>query len=374
MTSTTVVSSENGIAFIPAEQVVLPEPPANHAEAVAASALSGWLVELIRQERDGYALLSGAGQTIVLLYAGGRLVEAAQTRGGGALGAKALHDLLDYDQGEWFVVSHPVDEGLARCMAGLFSPPASLSPLTLAGGSLDTILARLRREQFSGALRLTVTEGYAVVVLVADGVPLASYSTDERILKADLADITFLAAFDDLSIAIHPAPLRDLASILDAARIVKPADAGNDGRDALIVESLLIEAFSTLEHEISVAEIGAPTLEHLSVALAGVYGLLADAQIVIGRPSAERAPNDPLIIPFWNETQRQLDTTRLLTTFRRVGVPNVWWVSAKALTEVIQQRLVQQLGWLAESDPAAANTLSEAAEDIFQRAQALTGR
>ncbi|HEX5165955.1 MAG TPA: hypothetical protein VFV93_11210, partial [Thermomicrobiales bacterium] len=84
--------------------------------------------------------------------------------------------------------------------------------------------------------------------------------------------------------------------------------------------------------------------------------------------------NDPLIIPFWNETQRQLDTTRLLTTFRRVGVPNVWWVSAKALIEVIQQRLVQQLGWLAESDPSAANTLAEAAEDIFQRAQALTGR
>ncbi|HEX5164824.1 MAG TPA: hypothetical protein VFV93_05465, partial [Thermomicrobiales bacterium] len=288
--SAMLATSESDITFLTTEQVVLPEPPARRAEPVAAPALSGWLADMIREERDGYALLSSAGQTVVLLYAGGRLVETAQTRGGDAVGAQALHDLLDGEQGEWFVVSHPVDEGLARCMAGLFSPPSSLSPLTLAGGSLDTILARLRRERFSGALRLTVTEGYAVVVLVADGAPLASYSTDERILKADLADITFLAAFDDLSIAVHPAPVRDLASILDAARIAQPADAGSEGRDALIVESLLIEAFSTLEYEISVAELGAPTLEHLSVALAGVYGLLADAQIVIGRPSAEQAP------------------------------------------------------------------------------------
>jgi hypothetical protein len=64
----------------------------------------------------------------------------------------------------------------------------------------------------------------------------------------------------------------------------------------------------------------------------------------------------------------------LLTTFRRVGVPNVWWVAAKALIEVIQQRVAQQIDWLSEADPAAANTLAEAAEDIFQRAQALTGR
>ena len=361
------------IASLP--QVVLPEPAANRAEAVAATALVGWLAALINDERDGYVLLSSAGQTVVLLYAGGQLVEAVQTRGGDASGARALHGLLESERGEWFAVSHPLQPELARCLAGLFAPPSSLSPLTLAGGSLDTVLARLQREHFSGALRLMVTEGLAIVVLFADGAPLASYSTDERILKPDLADITFLAAFDDLSVALHPAPTRDLASVLDAVRLARPAKtSAGEGRDALIVESLLIEAFSTLEYEISVAEIGAPTLEHLSIALAGAYGLLADAQIVIGRPSAEQAPNDPLIIPFWNETQRQLDTTRLLTTFRRVGVPNVWWVAAKSLIEVIQQRVVQQLGWLAEADPAAANTLAEAAEDIFQRAQALTGR
>ncbi|HYI14535.1 MAG TPA: hypothetical protein VEX37_04045 [Thermomicrobiales bacterium] len=356
-------------------QVVLPEPVANREEPVAAATLAAWLGQIISQDRDGYVLLSSSGQTMVVLYADGRLVETAQTRGGNASGARALHALLESEHGEWFAVSHPLKPDLARCLAGLFAPPASLSPLTLAGGSLETVLARLQRQQFSGALRLMVTEGLAVVVLIAGGTPLASYSTDERILKSDLADITFLAAFDDLSIALHPAPTRDLASVLDAARLAEPANlTGGDGRDALIVESLLIEAFSTLEYEISVAEISAPTLEHLSMALAGAYGLLADAQIVIGRPSAERAPNDPLIIPFWNETQRQLDTTRLLTTFRRVGVPNVWWVAAKALIEIIQQRVVQQLGWLAEADPAAADTLAEAAEDIFQRAQALTGR
>lgn len=361
--------------LVPSRQVVLPEPAPSRAEPVATMELADWLGKLCHDERDGYLLLSSSCQTVVLLYADGRLVEAARTRGGDARGARVLREALDSGDGEWFAVSHPLQPALARCLAGLFAPPASLSPLTLAGGSLDTVLARLRRERFSGALRLTVTEGLAVVVLLVDGEPLASYSTDERILKADLADITFLAAFDDLSVALHPASTRDLTPALDTTRVTPPAgaDAG-DGRDALIVESLLIEAFSTLEYEISIAEISAPTLEHLSMALAGAYGLLADAQVVIGRPSAERAPNDPLIIPFWNETQRQLDTTRLLATFRRVGVPNVWWVSAKALIEVIQQRVVQQLGWLAEADAAAANTLAEAAEDIFERAHALTGR
>jgi hypothetical protein len=356
-------------------QVILPEPPANRAEPVLSGSMSAWLAQVIQEDQDGYILLSCPGLTMVITYADGRLIEAAQTRGGEALGARALHELLESERGEWFAVNHPLQPGIARSLAGLFSPPASLSPLTMAGGSLDTVLDRLRREQFSGALRLTVTEGLAVIVLVNAGQPLASYSTDERILKPDLTDITFLAAFNDLSVALHPAPTRDLASALDAARLSEPQTAKtSDGRDAMIVESLLIEAFSNLEYEISSAEIGSPSLEHLSMALAGAYGLLADAQIVIGRPSAERPPNDPLIIPFWNQTQRQLDTNRLLTTFRRVGVPNVWWVSAKALIEVIQQRVVQQLGWLAESDPAAANTLAEAAEDIFQRAQALTGR
>jgi hypothetical protein len=366
---------EAGPLIAPPAQVVLPEPAANREEPVAATALAAWLGQIISEDRDGYVLLSSAGQTMVVLYADGRLIETAQTRGGDASGARALHSLLEAEQGEWFAVNHPLQPELARCLAGLFAPPTSLGPLTLAGGSLDTVLARLQRQQFSGALRLMVTEGLAVVVLIAGGTPLASYSTDERILKPDLADITFLAAFDDLSIALHPAPARDLASVLDAARLAEPtATSSSDGRDALIVESLLIEAFSTLEYEISVAEISAPTLEHLTMALAGAYGLLADAQIVIGHPSVERAPDDPLIIPFWNETQRQLDTSRLLSTFRRVGVPNVWWVAAKAMIEVIQQRIVQQLDWLSEADPAAADTLAEAAEDIFQRAQALTGR
>ncbi|MDQ3549752.1 MAG: hypothetical protein M3439_13140, partial [Chloroflexota bacterium] len=340
-----------------------------------APTLAAWLAGLIAEERDGYVLLSGPGQTSVVLYGGGRPIEAAQTRGGDAQGARALQHLLESTDGEWFAVSHPLRPELARCLAGLFSPPTSLSPLTMAGCSLDTVLARLRREHFSGAVRLTVTEGLSIVVLIADGAPLASFSSDERILKFDLVDVTFLAAFDGLSVALHPAQTRDLASVLDAARLSEqPAADARDARDGLIVESMLIEAFSTLEYEISIAEISAPTLEYLSMALAGAYGLLADAQLVIGRPSAERPPADPLIIPFWNETQRQLDTTRLLTTFRRVGVPNVWWVAAKALIEVIQQRVVQQLGWLAEADPASANTLAEAAEDIFQRAQALTGR
>jgi|GEM_PF-4797798 len=356
-------------------QVVLPEPAANRTEPVATGDLSAWLAQVIQDDRDGYVLLSSAGQTMVVVYADGRLIEAAQTRGGELTGTRALHELLESDRGEWFAVNHPLAAGIARSLAGLFSPPASLSPLTLAGGSLGTVLDRLGREQFSGALRLTVTEGLAVIVLITDGRARASYSTDERILKTDLSDITFLAAFNDLSVAMHPAPVRDLGSALDAARLSEPPKANaRDGRDAMIVESLLIEAFANLEYEISIAEIGNPSLEHLSLALAGAYGLLADAQIVIGRPSAERRPTDPLVAPFWNETQRQLDTNRLLTTFRRVGVPHVWWVSAKALIDVIQQRVVQQLGWLAESDPAAANTLAEAAEDIFQRAQALTGR
>lgn len=363
------------LTLAPPAQVVLPEPSSNRAEPVAAPELAGWLAGVIAEERDGYALLSSAGQTSVALYADGRLVEVAQTRGGDACGARALQRLLEPAECEWFAVSYPMLPELARCLAGLFSPPASLSPLTLAGGSLDTIFARLLREHFTGALRLTVTEGLSVVALISDGVPLASFSTDERILKPDLTDITFLAAFDDLSVALHPAQTRDFALALDLAQPPKPStDDAGEGRDRLIVESLLIEAFSTLEHEISVAEIGAPTLEQLALALAGAYGLLADAQIVIGRPSAERAPVDPLIMPFWNDTQRQLDTARLLTTFRRVGVPNVWWVAALALTDVIQQRFVQLIDWLAEIDPAAANTLAEAAEDIFQRAHALTGR
>ncbi len=362
-------------ALVPLSQVILPEPPANRAEPVPASALGTWLSALIHEERDGYVLLSCAGQTMVVLYADRRLIDAAQTRGGDASGASALQSLLESDCGDWFAVSHVLMPGFARCLAGLFEPPASLSPLTLAGGSLGTVLARLSRDGFTGALGLEITEGLAIVVLIVGGVALASYSTDERVLKSDLSDLTFLAAFENLSVALHPAPTRDLTTVLQAATLGDPPHVtSSDDRDALIVESLLIEAFSTLEHEISIAEIGTPTLEQLSMALAGAYALLADAQIVIGRPSTEQAPNDPLIVPFWNETQRQIDTARLLTTFRRVGVPNVWWVSAKALIEVIQQRVIQQLGWLAEADPAAANTLAEAAEDIFERAQALTGR
>lgn len=358
-------------ALLPTPLVILPEPTASREEPVAKAALSGWLAGLVHNERGGYVLLSSAGQTVVLLYADGRLVEAAQTRGGTASGGRALQGLLECSNEDWFAVSYPLNPDLARCLAGLFAPPASLSPLTLAGGSLDTVLARLRREQFSGALRLSVTEGLAAVVLLVAGAPLASYSTDERVLKSDLSDIAFLAAFENLSASLHPAPTRELGSAL----LADPSRGSNSGgRDALIVESLLIEAFSTLEYEVSIAELGPPHLEHLSMALSGAYGLMADAQIVIGRPSAEIAPVDPLIIPFWNETQRQLDTTRLLSTFRRIGVPNVWWVAAKAMIEVIQQRVAQQLDWLAESDAASADALTEAAQDIFQRAQALTGR
>ena len=370
-----LAASNLAMPVMPGAQLVLPEPVANRAEPVAGATLAGWIAAVIAEERDGYVLISGAGQATVVLYLAGRPIEAAQTRGGDASGIVAFRELLAADRGECFAVSHPLRPELARCLAGLFAPAVSTTSLRNAGGSLETLFAALRREHFSGAVRLTLDDDLWVITLIDDGTPLASFGSDDRAFKLDLADVAVLAAFDDLTVSLLPAYERDLGDVLDDALSVESLNAGVvEQRDTLIVESLLIEALSTLEPEIAVAEAGVRTLEGLTLALTKAYGLLADAQVVIGQPSTDLAPAESLVLPFWNAHHGQIETKRMLETFRRVGVPNVWWVATQAMTGVIEQRLTRQLHWLAESDDASAELLSEAAGDLIQRAHALTGR
>lgn len=352
-------------------RIVLPEPVANRAEAVPAGEAVRWLGDVATADRHGFALLSGQGWTVVALYADGEVITVAQMRTSTLFTPEAtLRALADPRGGDAFAVAHRLRPEIARALSGLFVAPGWLS-MTGPERTLADILERLRVAAFSGAIHVGLDPRTWAIGLFDSGVPIASYGSDDRLLKPDLSDLTVLYAFDDLSVAVHPPLEIDLHAVLDnpAGTVVMPIV---DNRDLITVESMLIEALAALEYGLDTVT-GTPEerREGIALTLAATYGRLANAQVVIGAASAEDAPTHPLVAPFWSNTQRQINTERLLESLRLVTIADAWLVAIHALSHAIASRIEQQAAWLSQADATSASVLAETSSDLLRRARTL---
>ena len=352
-------------------QIVLPEPVANRAEAVPAGDALRWLREVAATDRHGFALLSGQGWTVVSLYAEGNIIAASRIRGSGcATGEATLRALADAQSGDAFAVAHRLRSEIARALSGLFAAPGWLL-MTGSERTLPDILERLRVAAFTGAIHVGFDPRTWAIGLFDGGIPIASYGCDDRLLKPDLSDLTVLYGFDDLSVAVHPPLELDLqeAFVTPPGQAVVPTA---DNRDLITVESMLIEALAALEYGLDTVT-GAPEDrgEGIALTLSATYAHLANAQVVIGVASNEDAPTHPLIAPFWSDTQRQINTERLLESLRLVTIPDAWLVAISALSQAIASRIAQQTAWLSQADATSASVLAETSCDLLRRARAL---
>lgn len=355
-------------------QLVLPEPPPNRAEELPAGDAGRWLREVVATDRHGYAMLSGLGWTTVALYVDGALIAVSRIRGNDDLLARDVLRTLDsYEAGPAFAVAHRLRPGLALSLSGLFAAPAWLV-MTGPERTLADILDRLRVTEFAGAIHVGFDRELWAIALFESGVPVASYGSDDRGLKPDLADLTVLHAFDAVSVAIHPHVEMDLQVVFGDSRPTSTPPRTADNRDLITVESMLIEALSAFEHGLVTApEAMKERREGIALALVATYQHLANAQVVIGAASQEDAPTHPLIAGYWSESQRQIDTTRLLDALRLATILDAWSVAIHALCGAIERRVRQQSAWLAQADAASASVLAETATDLLHRARALAG-
>ena len=354
-------------------QIVLPEPVANRAEAVPAGEAVRWLRDVATADRHGFALLSGQGWTVVALYADGGVISVTQMRGSSLSTTEAtLRVLADPRGGDAFAVAHRLRPEIARALSGLFAAPGWLL-MTGPERTLADILERLRVATFSGAIHVGFDPRTWAIGLFDGGAPIASYGSDDRLLKPDLSDLTVLYAFDDLSVAVHPSLEIDLRSVLDTpgGPAVMPTV---DNRDLITVESMLIEALAALEYGLDTVT-GTPEerREEIAQTLAATYSRLTNAQVVIGAASIEDAPAHPLVAPFWSDTQRQINTERLLESLRLVTISDAWLVAIHALSQAIVSRIDQQTAWLSQADATSGSVLAETSSDLLRRARTVAG-
>jgi hypothetical protein len=351
--------------------VVLPEPVPNRAQPVPGSILPRWLRMVVRNDQHGYSVVTGSGTTFAVLYARGRPIAAARTRGGptAEVNSDWLRELLGHAATEWFAVTHRLPLEVAEAAAGLFMPATQAAHRDAATATLHELLVQLRAGAFTGALHVRADEHAFAVALLHHGRVLGCYETDNRSLDPSPDGFTSLLAGAEATLTLCPAGVDDhLERVLARAQ----ADAQAHGRDDSVsdLESALIALLSALEHGLTKALAGdgdqpACLARGLASAYDDVAALAANVDV---QPIAPH-PDHPLLSPHWDPDAGKIATDRLLETLTLATIPDIWPIAVDALSLAVERAVEPYLAWLALADEASARALEEALVDLLQQAR-----
>jgi len=320
----------------------LPEPIPNRAEALEGLDLASWLNAVVASDQSGFTVLAGRGTTFVLLYAAGIPMGASLSDTTAALhGSAAIQALVERGPFNMFALTYCCEPPIALALSSLFGADGPRSRLDADPRALAVWLAAANGERASGALLVDAGDDAWSVLLLADGVMVAGYGSDDRSFKAGIDDASILLLRDDVWVTRLSPQTDDLSEAFAEALAV----AGNADPllDAMLrdVETALIGALGRLEHLLTRAS---ESDNRLMLVVDAFRDILTDLDAIPFPPDA--------------------------TNLSQVGLAPL---SVDGLTIRFEERMADYVDWLANADAASARVLHGAADELVRLARALTG-
>ncbi|MFW6074786.1 MAG: hypothetical protein ACOC9Y_04275 [Chloroflexota bacterium] len=349
--------------------VSLPEPVASRAQSVSRSVAWRWMLGVAARDHNGYAIIAGNGRTVIVLFAGGRPVQAAVTRGHEVSSAsEALQTIARLGTSDYFVLTYQLSPESSFALSGLFRRPAVREVFTDPSDDLREMLSSQLESEFTGAVTLRAMGSWAVLVVV-DSQITGCYGSDDLRLKQTFQDATALFYGAEVEVSLHPAAVvPDIDALLREGTLDEARTAA--GAEVEETEVRMIELLSELEHAVTKAE-GDPDrgARLLTCALIQAY----DRAITLAGRGSERlresAASHPVLERHWDADHQVLDTAKLLETLEMARIEEAWLSAADALAIALEITVEQQLVWLALADEHASASLQEALTELLLQAR-----
>lgn len=364
MTPDQALASYAGNALSSPSPVALPETMANRAQSVTRSVIMRWLRGVITGDHDGYAVISGGGRTIIVLYGAEQPLSAAVTRGPNVQNmVEALEALRTEGPSDFFAMTYHLPEGAPIALAGLFGNPSEETTLDEPRPQLKGILERLFESGFTGSLVLRYQDVLWATLLLVDGDIIGCYGSDDTQLKGTIDDAMALLRLDELALAIYPAFAADGLQEVISFDSTSYLGGGVDNTVEM-TEMAMIELLSEFESEISsIADEDEPKI--LVTSLINSYQnalkLVQEGPEII----ASAPPAHPLLDSHWLPDQRAVDTESLMRTLEMAAIPDAWLAASDALILALESTVEQQLTWLSMADQLSATALKEALAELL---------
>ncbi len=231
--------------------ITLPETMANRAQSVTRSVIMRWLRGVITGDLDGYAVISGGGRTIIVLYGGELPLSAAVTRGPNVENMVEALDALRTDgPSDFFAMTYHLPRGAPAALSGLFGSPSFVTTLNEPRPQLRAMLEEQLESEFTGSIVLRYQDVLWATLLLVDGDIIGCYGSDDTQLKGTIDDAMALLRLDELDIAMYPSRLD--ASLQDVISFDSTSYLGGNEDDSVeATELAMIELLSEFESEIS---------------------------------------------------------------------------------------------------------------------------
>jgi hypothetical protein len=350
--------------------ITLPETMANRAQSVTRSVIMRWLRGVITGDLDGYAVISGGGRTIIVLYGGELPLSAAVTRGPNVeTMVEALDALRTDGPSDFFAMTYHLPQGAPAALAGLFGSPSFVTTLNEPRPQLRAILEEQLESEFTGSIVLRYQDVLWATLLLVDGDIIGCYGSDDTQLKGTIDDAMALLRLDELDIAMYPgssdASLQDVISFDSTSYL-----GGQEDESVEATELAMIELLSEFESEISglsVSDEPRALVKSLIHSYTNALKLVQDGPDVI----TSAPPAHPLLDSHWLPEQRAVDTQRLLQTLEMAAIPDAWLAASDALILALQSTVEQQLTWLSMTDQLSATALKEALAELLGESRSL---
>lgn len=348
--------------------ISLPETMANRAQSVTRSVIMRWLRGVITGDLDGYAVISGGGRTIIVLYGGTIPLSAAVTRGPDVHNmVEALEALRTDGPSDFFAMTYHLPEGAPAALSGLFATPALRMRLTAPRPELKAILTEQLEARLTGSIVLRYQDVLWANLLLVDGDIVGCYGSDDTGLKGSIDDAMALLHLDELEVAIYPGfadeRLEDVISFDSTSYL-------GDDSDQFVAETELamISLLSEFESEVSAMSLD----DDPSVLVYSLIDSYKNAltlvengpEIIVSTP-----PAHPLLDSHWLADRRAVDTDSLLRTLEMAAIPDAWLAASDALILALESTVEQQLTWLSMADKLSATALKEALSELLGEAR-----
>ncbi|MEZ4569989.1 MAG: hypothetical protein R2849_06615 [Thermomicrobiales bacterium] len=327
-----------------------------------------WLRGVITGDLDGYAVISGGGRTIIVLYGEEIPISAAVTRGPDVANmTEALEALRTEGPSDFFAMTYHLPEGAPAALSGLFASPSSVVTLTDPRPQLKALLAEQLNTGYTGSVLVRHQDTLWAILLLVDGDIIGCYGSDDTGLKGTIDDAMALLHLDELDVALYPGftdeRLEDVISFDSTSYL---GDSANESIEE--TEMAMISLLSELEAEISgVTADDEPSrlVYSLIESYKNALELVHDGPEII----ASEPPAHPLLDSHWLPEQRMVDTDSLARTLEMAAIPDAWLAASDALILALESTVEQQLTWLSMSDKLSATALKEALAELLGEAR-----
>ena len=231
--------------------VTMPETMANRAQSVTRSVIMRWLRGVISSDSNGYAVISGGGRTIIVLYSADTPISAAVTRGPNVEHAvDALEALRTDGPSDFFAMTYHLPDGAPEALSGLFAGSIENRTLTDPRRDLKELLAEKLDSKFSGSVVVRYEDILWSVILLVEGEIIGGYGSDDTTLKGSIDDTFALLHLDKVDIAVYECGWND--DLADVISLEATSYLGSNLDEAVAeTEAAMISLLSELESAIS---------------------------------------------------------------------------------------------------------------------------